>query len=149
MRAVNPGYPFEYAFVDEQFNQYFSTEMLVGRLAGVFAALAVFISCLGLFSLAAYTAERRTREIGIRKVLGATTMGLVVSLSTAFVALVAFSCLVAFPIAWWAMNNWLKEYAYRTTIHWWVFGLAGGSALLIAIGTISLQSVRAAVAMIR
>jgi putative ABC transport system permease protein len=142
----NPGYPFEYKFADENFDALFSTETLIGRLAGVFATLAVFISCLGLFGLAAYTAERRAKEIGIRKVLGASTHGLAGLLSREFLALVILSCLIAFPIAWWAMNSWLGGYEYRTGIHWWVFAVAGAVALVVALFTVGFQAIRTAIA---
>jgi len=144
IKANNPGYPFEYQFTDEQFDRLFHTETRIGELAGVFAALAIFISCLGLFGLAAYTAERRTKELGIRKVLGASVASLATLLSKEFLQLVAMSCLIAFPVAWWIMNGWLADYAYRTVIHWWVFGVAGIAALLIAMLTVSSQAVRAA-----
>lgn len=146
IKANNPGFPFEYKFVDEQFDQYFKNETLIGKLASVFAVLAVFISCLGLFGLAAYTAERRTKEIGIRKVLGASAKGLAGLLSMDFLKLVAISCLVAFPIAWWMMNNWLQSYQYRITINWTIFLFAGLLALLIALLTVSFQAIKAAMA---
>jgi putative ABC transport system permease protein len=146
MKEDNPGYPFEYKFVDEAFNQFFVTETLIGKLAGVFAVLAIFISCLGLFGLAAYTAERRTKEIGIRKVLGASVQGLAGLLSREFVQLVALSCIIAFPIAWLAMHSWLQDYQYRTTIQWWVFAVAGITALAIALITVSFQAIKAAIA---
>lgn len=143
----NPGYPFEYRFVDEQFNQMFRTESLVGDLSRAFAIMAILISCLGLFGLAAYTAERRTKEIGIRKVLGATVVGLTNMLSKEFILLVGASCLIAFPLSYWIMENWLGDYSgYRIAIPWWVFLLAGGIALIIALVTVSSQAVRAAVA---
>jgi ABC-type antimicrobial peptide transport system permease subunit len=144
--AENPGYPFQFTFADENFNAIFSTETLIGKLAGVFASLAVFISCLGLFGLAAYTAERRGKEIGIRKVLGASTQGLAALLSKEFLQLVTGSCLIAFPIAWWAMRNWLQGYEYRTTIHWWIFALAGALALIVALLTVSVQAIKTAMA---
>jgi len=143
---ANPGYPFEYTFVDDQFNEMFQAEMLVNRLSRVFAGLAIIISCLGLFGLAAYTAERRTKEIGIRKVLGASVAGITSLLSRDFLQLVIISCAVAFPLAWWAMSSWLQQYAYRVSIHWWVFLLAGIAAVIISLITISFQSVRAALA---
>ena len=144
LTTENPGYPFQYTFADENFNALFSTETLIGKLAGVFATLAVFISCLGLFGLAAYTAERRSKEIGIRKVLGASTQGLAALLSKEFLQLVTLSCLIAFPIAWWAMRGWLQGYEYRTTIHWWIFALAGALALLVALLTVSFQAIKTA-----
>jgi putative ABC transport system permease protein len=146
MKEYNPGYPFEYKFVDEAFDQFFATETLIGKLAGVFAALAIFISCLGLFGLAAYTAERRTKEIGIRKILGASVPGLAGLLSKEFVQLVALSCFIAFPIAWLAMRSWLQSYQYRTTVQWWVFAVAGLTAFAITLITVSFQTIKAAIA---
>lgn len=146
MKADNPGFPFEYNFVDDQFDQLFKTETLTGKLASVFSILAIFISCLGLFGLAAYAAERRTKEIGIRKVLGATAPNLAGLLSVDFLKLVAISCLIAFPLAWWMMNNWLQEYAYRIEINWSIFLFAGLLAILIALVTVSFQALKAAMA---
>lgn len=131
IKTNNPEYPVEYKFMDDDFNQLFKTETLTGKLAAVFATLAIFISCLGLFGLAAYTAERRIKEIGIRKVLGASASGLAALLSKDFLQLVCFSCLISFPLSWWALNNWLQSYQYRTAIHWWVFALAGVLAMMI------------------
>jgi len=144
VKADNPGYPFEYFFIDDDFNQLFKTETLTGTLAGVFSSLAIFISCLGLFGLAAYTAERRIKEIGIRKVLGASVSGLAGLLSKDFLKLVGISCLIAFPVALWAINNWLQSYQYRVSIHWWVFATAGIMAMLIALVTVSFQAIKAA-----
>ncbi|HET7361465.1 MAG TPA: ABC transporter permease [Salinimicrobium sp.] len=141
----NPGFPFEYKFIDEEFQQIFTTETLIGKLASVFATLAIFISCLGLFGLAAYTAEQRTKEIGIRKVLGASVKGLAGLLSKDFLKLVGISCIIAFPVAWWVMNNWLQGFAYRINMSWWVFVLAGLSAMLIALLTVSFQAIKAAI----
>ncbi len=146
VKADNPGYPVEFSFVDDQFNQLFKTETLIGTLASVFSMLAILISCLGLFGLAAYTAERRTKEIGIRKVLGASTQGLAALLSKDFLQLVAISCLIAFPIAWWMMHSWLGTYTYRIKINWTIFLVAGLLALLIALLTVSFQAIRAAIA---
>jgi putative ABC transport system permease protein len=146
IKTNNPGYPVEFSFVDEQFNQLFKTENLIGKLAGVFAALAIIISCLGLFGLSAYTAEKRTKEIGIRKVLGASTGMLAGLLSKDFIKLVIISCLVAFPLAWWMMHNWLRDYEYRVQINWWIFLIAGLLACLIALITVSFQAMRAAMA---
>jgi len=146
MKNDNPGYPFDYIFVDDEFNKQFKSEMLIGRLSRVFALLAIIISCLGLFGLAAYTAERRTKEIGIRKVLGASVAGITGLLSIDFLKLVLLSAIVAFPLSWWFMHKWLQNYAYRISINWWVFVLAGLLALLIALVTISFQSIRAAIA---
>jgi ABC-type antimicrobial peptide transport system permease subunit len=146
MKSENPGFPFEYRFADKDFDAMFSSETLIGELAGVFSMLAIFISCLGLFGLAAYTAERRTKEIGIRKVLGASVPDLTGLLAKEFILLVTFSCVIAFPFAWWFMNNWLRNYAYRITIDWSVFALSGLIALLIALITVSFQAIKAAVA---
>jgi len=145
VKKANPGYPFEYKFVDEEYGKLFKTETLIGKLAGVFAVLAILISCLGLFGLSAYTAERRTREIGIRKVLGATEQGLAALLSKEFLILVSISCLIAFPVAWLVMEkDFLQDYAYRITISFWIFIAAGALALLIALLTVSFQAIKAA-----
>ena len=146
MKKDNPLYPFEYKFVDDQFNEMFLNETLMGKLSRVFAALAIIISCLGLFGLAAYTAERRTKEIGIRKVLGASVTGITSLLSKDFLQLVFISAVIAFPLSWWFMHKWLQNYNYRITINGWVFVIAGLLALLIALITISFQSIRAAIA---
>jgi len=146
VKKDNPGYPVEYKFVDQEFDQYFKAETLIGKLAGVFAALAIIISCLGLFGLAAYTAERRTKEIGIRKVLGASASGLASLLSKDFLQLVSISCIIAFPIAWWMMHKWLSDYEYRVHISWWIFLVAGILAILIALLTVSFQAIKAAMA---
>jgi predicted permease len=142
----NPTYPFTYRFVDDQFNQMLSNERLIGKLSNVFASLAIVISCLGLFGLAAYTAERRVKEIGVRKVLGASVSGITMLLSKDFLKLVAVACVVAFPVAWWVMQQWLQGYKYRIAISGWIFVAAGVCAVLIALITVSFQSVKAALA---
>jgi len=144
--AESPDQPFAYRFADEDFDALFTAEILIGKLAGIFAALAIFISCLGLFGLAAYTAERRVKEIGIRKVLGASVQGLTGLLLKEFVQLVSVSCFIAFPLAYWMLHSWLEGYEYRTPIYWWVFGLAGALALAVALVTVSFQAIRAALA---
>jgi putative ABC transport system permease protein len=144
MKANNPGYPFDYKFVDGEFDELFKTESLISKLSRLFASLAIIISCLGLFGLAAYTAERRTREIGIRKVLGASVPGIARLLSKDFLRLVLISAIIAFPFSWWTMHKWLQNYAYRIEISWWVFVLSGFLAILIAVMTISSQAIRAA-----
>jgi ABC-type antimicrobial peptide transport system permease subunit len=146
IKKDNPGYPFEYRFLDEEFNNLFKSENLIGKLASVFAVLAIFISCLGLFGLAAYTAGRRIKEIGIRKVLGASVAGLTSLLSMDFLKLVALSCIIAFPITWWTMSKWLQDYQYRIKINWEVFAISGILAILIALATVSFQSIKAAMA---
>jgi ABC-type antimicrobial peptide transport system permease subunit len=142
----NPGYPFDYSFIDQQFAQLFKTETLIGQLAEVFAVLAISISCLGLFGLAAYTAEKRSKEIGIRKILGASVQGITGLISKDFLMLVGISCVISFPIAWWLMHDWLENYKYRIQISWWIFVGAGLLAVLIALLTVSFQAIKAAVA---
>jgi ABC-type antimicrobial peptide transport system permease subunit len=142
----NPSYPYIYTFVDEEYSKKFDLETLVGKLASLFAALAIFISCLGLFGLAAYVAEQRTKEIGIRKVLGASVTQIWFMLSKDFLGLVAISALIASPIALYFLHNWLLKYKYRITIGPAVFVLAAGTALLITLITISFQAIRAAAA---
>ncbi|HEV9036136.1 MAG TPA: ABC transporter permease [Puia sp.] len=144
LKANNPGYPVDYRWTDQDFEGSFSEEAHLGQFAGIFSMLAIFISCLGLFGLAAYTAERRTKEIGIRKILGASTTTLASLLSKEFLQLVTLSCLIAFPLAWWVMNGWLKDYSYRITIRWWVFALSGAAAVSIALLTVSFLAIRTA-----
>ncbi|HEY4336694.1 MAG TPA: ABC transporter permease [Puia sp.] len=146
IKADNPGYPVEVKFADDQYNQRFGAETQIGELAGLFSTLAILISCLGLFGLASYTAEQRTKEIGIRKVLGASMQGLACLLSREFLRLVGLSCLIAFPLAGLMMNSWLSSYAYRTAIHWWIFVAAGLGALLVALLTVSFQALKTALA---
>lgn len=141
-----PDLPFEYQFVDEQFGQKFATEVRVAKLAGIFTILAILISCLGLFGLASFVAEQRTKEIGVRKVLGASVLNLWKLLTKDFVLLVAISLLIATPLAYYFMNNWIQKFTYRTSLSWWIFVAAGGGALLITLITISFQSIRAAIA---
>ncbi|PWT95225.1 MAG: acetylornithine deacetylase [Bacteroidetes bacterium] len=144
MKKYNPAFPFEYKFVDDNFNAAFKSEMLIGKLSRVFAVLAILISCLGLFGLAAYTAERRTKEIGIRKVLGASITGITGLISKDFLRLVIIASVIAFPLSWWAMHSWLQNYSYRIDISWWVFVVAGILAVLIALVTVSFQAIKAA-----
>lgn len=146
IKKYNPAYPFEFRFVDEQFNEIFKSEMLTGKLAWVFAALAILISCLGLFGLAAYMSGQRRKEIGIRKILGASVPGITGLLSKDFLKLVGLAAIVAFPIAWWAMHNWLQQYSYRIGISGWIFVAAAGIAVTVALLTISFQTIRAATA---
>ena len=139
-----PDYPFAYSFVDETYASKFATEMLIGRLAGIFAVLAIFISCLGLFGLAAYTAEQRTREIGIRKVLGASVSQVLLLLSGNFILLVGISCAIAAPLAYYFLHQWLAGYYYRIDISPLVFVSAAVLALVITAITVGFQSVRSA-----
>jgi len=146
LKSQNPGFPFEYRFVDEAFNDRFKSEQLVENLSQIFALLAIIISCLGLFGLSAYTAEQRRKEIGVRKVLGSSILGIVRLLSKDFMKLVFLAILVSVPIAWYVMQNWLEDFAYRTEINWWVFVIAGLIAICIALVTVSFQAIKAAIA---
>ena len=141
-----PDNPFEYVFLDDHFNSLYKSDSQVSEIVGSLATLAIIISCLGLFGLASYSAERRIKEIGIRKVLGATVQSVVTLLSRDFVRLVLLANLIAWPIAWYALDRWLADFAYRVQIQWWVFAAAGVAALLIALGTVSFQAIRAAIA---
>jgi ABC-type antimicrobial peptide transport system permease subunit len=142
----NPAFPYKYAFEDENYAAKFKLEVLIGKLAGIFAALAIFISCLGLFGLAAYVAEQRTKEIGIRKVLGASVTQLWLLLSKDFIVLVLISCVIASPIAFYFLQNWLLKYNYRISIGASVFILAALMAIVITVVTISFQAIKAALA---
>jgi ABC-type antimicrobial peptide transport system permease subunit len=145
-KIQNPGFPFEYRFVDEAFNERFKSEQLVENLSQIFAVLAIIISCLGLFGLSAFTAEQRRKEIGVRKVLGSSVVGIVQLLSKDFLKLVFLAILISIPISWYVMQDWLQGFAYRTEINWWVFALAGILAVFIALVTVSFQAVKAAIA---
>ena len=142
----NPSYPFDYGFQDADYAQKFSSEVLVGKLAAIFAGLAIFISCLGLFGLAAYMAEQRNKEIGIRKVLGASVLQIWLLLTGDFIVLVLISCIVASPIALYFLQHWLQNYDYRITIGPWVFIAAAMAAVIITVITISFQAIKAAIA---
>jgi len=142
----NPGYPFQYFFTDEEIAKNYKAEQTTSKLSRYFAFLAIFISCLGLFGLVAFTAEQKTKEIGIRKVLGASVGGIVQMLSKDFLILVLIAALIAFPLAWWLLSKWLQSYYYRIDIGWWVFVVAGVMAMLIALLTISFQAIKAALA---
>jgi putative ABC transport system permease protein len=145
-KTFAPDQPFAYSFLDERFSNMYRAEQKVGEVFSVFAGLAIFTACLGLFGLASFMAEQRTKEVGIRKVLGATAMNVTALLSKDFVKLVLVANLIAWPVAWYAMNRWLQDFAYRINISWWVFALAGGLALLIALLTVSAQAIKAALA---
>jgi ABC-type antimicrobial peptide transport system permease subunit len=139
-----PSAPFDYKFADDEYAKKFNAEERVGKLAACFAILAVLISCLGLFGLSSFVAEQRTKEIGVRKVLGASVINLWQMLSKDFVLLVIISCVIAAPVAWYYLNGWLQKYQYRTAISWWVFAAAFGGALIITLLTVSFQSIKAA-----
>ena len=143
-KAYEPAMPFDYKFADDQYARKFSNEVRVGKLSSIFAGLAILISCLGLFGLASFMAEQRTKEIGIRKVVGASVFNLWKMLSKDFVVLVIIACVIAIPSAYYLMHHWLSTYEYRTGISWWVFGLTGVSALLITLATVSYQAITAA-----
>jgi len=141
-----PSQPFAYSFMDDEFNNIYRTERRMGGISLSFSLLAIFIACLGLFGLTAYAAEQRTREIGIRKVLGASVTGIIRLLSKDFLRLVVISAVISFPLAWWAMHTWLQDFAYRITIGWEIFAVAAVIAVGIALLTVSFQAVRAALA---
>lgn len=143
-RAMAPGFPFKYRFLDDSFNEMYKAEQRIGEIVLIFSVLAILIACLGLFGLSTFIAEQRTKEIGIRKVLGASINSLVQLLSKEFMILVAISFVVAAPVAWWGMNKWLTDFAYRVNMAWWIFALAGAMALGIALATMSFQAIRAA-----
>ncbi len=145
-KKYNPATPFEYKFVDDKYAAKFVMEERIGRLAGFFAFLAIFISCLGLFGLASFVAEQRTKEIGIRKVLGATVLNVWQLLSKEFLVLVFISLLVASPVAWYFVHGWLEDYQYRIQLSWWIFGIAALGALSITVITVSFHAIKAAVA---
>ncbi len=143
-KVMAPGMPFSYQFLDEAFDSMYRAEQRVGKVALSFAVLAILIACLGLFGLATYMAEQRTKEIGVRKVLGATVGNITTLLSKDFIKLVLIAAVLAFPVAWWAMNKWLQDFAFRIDIGWWIFVVAAVIALLIALLTVSSQAVKAA-----
>ncbi|HEY6902281.1 MAG TPA: FtsX-like permease family protein, partial [Puia sp.] len=136
--------PFEYQFTDEQYAKKFFNEEKVGKLASAFAILAIAISCLGLFGLASFIAEQRTKEIGVRKILGASVFQVWNLLSKDFVLLVVIAFLVAVPLAWYCMSAWLQNYHYRASLSWWVFGAAGLALLSITLAVVSFQAIKAA-----
>lgn len=141
-----PDQPFDYQFISDELDQLYRADYKLASMINAFSLLAIFLSCMGLFGLAAFIAESRNKEIGIRKVLGASIMGIVKLLSSDFVKLVFIAILIASPIAWWMMNKWLQDFAYRIDIEWWMFALAGMMAIVVAIFTVATQAIRAAVA---
>jgi len=145
-KNLNPKFPFTYNFSDEEYQKLYRDEQVVGQLSNYFACLAIFISCLGLLGLVIFTAQQRVREFGIRKVLGASPVILFNLLSKEFLLLVLIALVIASPLAWLVMNNWLQDYVYRIRISWWMFAAAGMLVILIALITTSFQAVRAAVA---
>ena len=145
-KHVAPGIPYQYQFLDDHFKEVYEVDAQVSRIVGIMAGLVIIISCLGLFGLASYSAEKRIKEIGVRKVLGASVNSITLLLSGNFLRLVLIANVIAWPVALWAINRWLRDFAYRVTLHWWVFAMVGLISVLIALVTISFQSVKAAVA---
>ncbi|HEY9001012.1 MAG TPA: ABC transporter permease [Mucilaginibacter sp.] len=143
-KQLNPDFQFTYTFSDDAYNKLYNNEQIVSKLSNGFAFLAIFISCLGLLGLAMFTAEQRLKEIGIRKVLGASVGSLFALLSSEFLVLVVIALIIATPVAWYAMDKWLQNFAYHEPMHWWMFALAGGIIILIALATVSIQSMKAA-----
>ncbi len=139
-----PAHPFRYFFKADDYQTFYEQEQRLGSIYTYFTVLAILIACLGLFGLASFVTTQRTKEIGVRKIMGASVPSIVVLLSKEFTVLVLFSCLIGFPVAWFAMSKWLQDFAYATTIGWGIFAIAGVSALLIAWLTVSYQSIRAA-----
>ncbi len=144
-KTLAAGQPFDYGFMDEQFNSIYNTEQQTGRISITFAVLAIVIACLGLFGLVTYAAEQRTKEIGIRKVLGANVPVIVGMIIKDFLKLVIIASMFAFPIAWWGMNKWLMNFAYRIHIEWWIFIIAALIAVAVTLITISYQAIKAAI----
>jgi ABC-type antimicrobial peptide transport system permease subunit len=145
-KRLAPGGAFEYKFIDEEYARKFSDEVRISRIVTVFAVLAIFISCLGLFGLASFVAEQRTKEIGIRKVLGAPVFGIWKMLTREFLVLVLAASVIAMPLAWYVMHGWLQQYAYRAGLSWWIFVLSALGAMVITLLTVGYQAVRAAMA---
>ncbi|MBX2890658.1 MAG: ABC transporter permease [Saprospiraceae bacterium] len=145
-KSLSPDQPFSYRFMDDAFARMYEAEQRIGTIAGIFGLLSILVSCLGLFGLAAFTTEQRTKEIGIRKVLGASVASVVSMLAKDFLKLVVFAIVIAIPIAYWAMDKWLQDFAYRIDIQWWLFALSGIIAVVVAFLTVSFQSVKAALA---
>lgn len=143
-KSFSPNQPIRYTFMDESFANMYADVQRMGHIFTTCAVLAIIIACLGLFALSAFMAEQRSKEIGIRKVLGATVSGITALLSLDFVKLVILAIIIASPIAWWAMNKWLQGFVYHIEVQWWVFALAGFVAVAIALLTVSFQSVKAA-----
>jgi putative ABC transport system permease protein len=145
-KGFTPDNPFQYSFLDAEYDSLYKTDVTIGKVFGAFTMLALAVACLGLLGLALYTAERRTREIGIRKVMGASVPHVVAMLSKEFLKLVGLAALIAVPIAWYAMYRWLQDFAYQTTLDWWIFGVTAAATTLVALATVSFQSVKAGLA---
>jgi putative ABC transport system permease protein len=139
-----PGNLFDYYFLDEKFNEQYKNDILFGQVFSLFAAFAIFIACLGLLGLSLFATAQRTKEIGVRKVLGASVSNIILLLSTDFLRLILIAFVIASPIAWLVMHNWLQNFPYRTTFNWWIFPSAGLLSFVIAMATISFQAIKAA-----
>ncbi|MCB0270946.1 MAG: FtsX-like permease family protein, partial [Calditrichaeota bacterium] len=144
--AISPEYPFNYTFLDDSFFRLYRQEQQESRLFSVFTIIAIFIACLGIYALASFAADERTREIGIRKVLGATVPNLIQMLSQEFLLLVSIAGLIAAPLAWFAMRRWLENFAYHIPMEWWIYALAIGLALFVALATVIFQAIKASLA---
>ena len=145
-KLLNPAYPFDYNFLDQDLANLYQGEQRMGNLFNVFAILAIFISCLGLYGLSAFIAEQRSKEIGVRKALGASVFNIVYLLSTNFTRLIVIAIAIAIPLSWFAVHNWLLGFAYRINIGWAIFLIASGTALFIAWFTVSYESIKSAIA---
>jgi len=141
-----PDYPFSFLFLDEYYNRQYEFEVRIGKVFNFFAILAIFISCLGLFGLVSFTVDQKIKEIGIRKVLGASVSSIITMLSKEFTKWVLFANIVAWPLAGYLMHSWLDNFEYKISINWWIYFLAGSLALIIAILTVSIQAIKAAIA---
>jgi putative ABC transport system permease protein len=145
-RELFPGIPFEHSFLDEDFAKLYESEQTLARILSAFTLIAILVSCLGLFGLATFAAERRTKEIGVRKVLGATVAGITALLAKDFLKLVVIAIFIASPVAYYLMEQWLVDFAYRIDLQWWIFAGAGVLAVVVAFLTVSFQSIKAALA---
>jgi putative ABC transport system permease protein len=144
--VFNPGAPFAYYFLDDKFASLYSSEQKAGQIFTAFAVVAIAIACLGLFGLATYITQQRTKEIGIRKIFGASVKNVLALVSKEFLVLVFIAIIMAIPLTWWGMNVWLQDFAYRINISWWIFSAAGVLTVVIALITVSFQAIKAAVA---
>jgi putative ABC transport system permease protein len=143
-KQLAPGTPFDYRFLDDDYLKLYYSEAQLGKVMNLFSAIAIILGCLGLFGLSSYIGQQRTKEIGIRKILGASPWSIIGLLSLTFARPLLFSILIAIPLAWWQMEQWLGNFAYRIELQWWVFGTAGFSAMAVALLTVSVQSINAA-----
>jgi putative ABC transport system permease protein len=145
-KTLVPDRPFEYRFMDDDYNKLYNAELRLGKIMDVFSGIAMLLACLGLFGLSSYAAQQRIKEIGIRKVLGASARNITVALSKDFVGLAIVAIVIAFPVAWWATNKWLQDFSYRTDINWSIYVAAGLVTMLLTIITVAFQAIKAAIA---